>query len=145
MKNLQLRKATAENSEFTYQTEKSAFREYVEKVRGWDEDREQQFHLKCFASQDFQIIQVSGFDVGFLSLTRQPDFIKVHKLFILPAYQSGGIGGAAMMLIITDAAASKLPIRLQVLKINSRALAFYQRLGFIRTGESDDHILMERL
>ena len=50
-----------------------------------------------------------------------------------------------MMLIIKESTASKLPIRLQVLKINSRALAFYQRLGFKRTGESDDHILMERL
>ena len=145
MKNLQLRKATAENSEFTYQTEKSAFREYVEKVRGWDEDREQQFHLKCFASQDFQIIQVSGVDVGFLSLTRQPDFIKVHKLFISPKHQSKGFGEAVMKLLIEEASALKLPVRLQVLKVNSRAFAFYQRLGFKRTSENDTHVLMERL
>ena len=49
-----------------------------------------------------------------------------------------------MMLIIKDAVASKLPIRLQVLKVNNRAFAFYQRLGFKRTGENNNHVLMER-
>jgi hypothetical protein len=65
MKNLLLREAITDDTGFTFRTEKAAFREYVEKVRGWDEEREHQFHLKCFASQDFQIIQVSGIDVGF--------------------------------------------------------------------------------
>lgn len=36
-----------------------------------------------------------------------------------------------------------LPVRLQVLKINPRALSFYERSGFVRTGETDTHILME--
>ena len=43
-----------------------------------------------------------------------------------------------------EAAERKVPIRLQVLKVNSRAVAFYQRLGFNSTGESGTHILMER-
>jgi ribosomal protein S18 acetylase RimI-like enzyme len=50
-----------------------------------------------------------------------------------------------MMRIIEDAAASELPVRLQVLKVNSRAVAFYQRLGFRSIGESDTHVLMEKL
>ena len=78
-------------------------------------------------------------------MSRQPDCVKLHQMFILPEYQGRGIGAALMMLIIKDAAAPKLPIRLQVLKINRRALAFYQRLGFKPTGETDTHILMERL
>jgi len=33
---------------------------------------------------------------------------------------------------------------LRVLKVNSRAIAFYQRLGFKIIGETDTHIQMER-
>jgi RimJ/RimL family protein N-acetyltransferase len=36
-----------------------------------------------------------------------------------------------------------LPVRLRVLKVNPRALAFYRRLGFTCTGETETHDLME--
>ena len=119
MNNLGLRKATAENSEFAYQTKKAALREYVEKVWGWDEGEQPQLHDRRFASQDFQVIQVSGIDVGILAVVRQPDCVKVNQMFIVPEYQSRGIGAACIGRIIEDAAVSKLPVWLQVLKVNS--------------------------
>jgi ribosomal protein S18 acetylase RimI-like enzyme len=144
MDNVELRKATSSDSEFAYQTKKAAFREYVEKVWGWDEEQQRQLHERRFASQDFQVIQVSGIDVGILAVVQQPDCVKVNQLFILPEYQSRGIGTACMRRIMEDAAVSRLPVRLQVLKVNSPAVAFYQRLGFRSIGESDTHVLMER-
>jgi ribosomal protein S18 acetylase RimI-like enzyme len=36
-----------------------------------------------------------------------------------------------------------LPIRLGVMKVNPRAGAFYQRLGFASTSETATHYLME--
>ena len=143
--NLRLRKATVGDSEFAYQTKKVAFREYVEKVWGWDEDEQRQLHERRFASQDFQVIQVSDINVGILAIVRQPDCVKVNQMFIVPEHQSRGIGAACIMRIIEDAAVSKLPVRLQVLKVNKRAATFYQRMGFRSTGESNTHILMERL
>jgi ribosomal protein S18 acetylase RimI-like enzyme len=88
---------------------------------------------------------VSGDDIGIIAMSRQADCIKLHQMFILPEYQKRGIGEACMRRIIEDAASTKLPIRLQVLKVNSRAFTFYQRLGFGKIGETDNHILMERL
>jgi len=145
MDNLRLRKATADDSEFAYQTKKAAFRQYVEKVWGWDEEEQRQLHERRFASQDFQVIQVSGIDVGILAIVRETDGVKVNQMFILPEYQGRGIGAACMMRIIEDAAVSGLPVRLQVLKVNERALSFFQRLGFSSIGESDTHVFMERL
>lgn len=145
MDDLRLRKATADDSEFAYRTKKAAFREYVEKVWGWDEEEQRRLNETRFASQDFQVIQVSGIDVGILAIVRQPDCVKVNQLFILPEYQNRGIGAACMMRIIEGAAASALPVRLQVLRVNSRAVAFFQRLGFRSIGESGTHVLMERL
>ena len=144
MKNLRLRKATANDDEFAYQTKKAAFREYVEKTSVWNEDEQRQLHQRRFALHDFRVIQLSDVDVGIIAMNRQPDCIRLHQMFILTEYQDIGIGAAAMMLIIKDAVASKLPIRLQVLKVNNRAFAFYQRLGFKRTGENNNHVLMER-
>jgi predicted mannosyl-3-phosphoglycerate phosphatase (HAD superfamily) len=86
MDNVELRKATSSDSEFAYQTKKAAFREYVEKVWGWDEEQQRQLHERRFASQDFQVIQVSGIDVGILAVVQQPDCVKVNQLFILPEY-----------------------------------------------------------
>lgn len=144
MKNLKLRKATPDDSEFAYQTKKSAFRVYVEQVWGWDEDEQRQLHKRRFTSQDFYVIQVSGNDVGIMAIVRQPDCLKVNQMFILPEYQSKGIGAVCLNQIIKEATASRLPIRLQVLKVNNRAAVFYKRLGFRRTSETDTHILMER-
>ena len=128
MNDLKMRKATANDSEFAYQTKKAAFRVYVEQVWGWDEDEQRSLHEKRFASQDFYVINVCGSDVGILSVVRQPDYMKVNQIYIMPEYQSKGIGAACMIHFIEDAAALNLPVRFQVLKINSRAISFYQRL-----------------
>jgi len=144
MDNLRLRKATAADSEFAYRTKRAAFKKYVEKVWGWDEEEQRQLHERRFASQDFQVIQVSGINVGIFSIVRQPDGVKLNQMFILPEYQNKGIGAACMMRIIEDAAISGLPIRLKVLKVNKRAVEFYQRLGFKNIRESDTHVVMER-
>jgi ribosomal protein S18 acetylase RimI-like enzyme len=145
MNNVSLRKATAEDSEFAYQTRKTTFKQYLEQVWGWDEEEQRRLHVKRFASQDFQVIQVSGVDAGILATVRQADCVKVNHLFILPEYQSQGIGAACMLQIIKDAANTGLPVRLQVLKVNSRAIEFYKRLGFKSYGESETHVLMEKL
>ena len=144
IKNLKLRKATADDSEFAYRTKKAAFREYLEKASGWNEEEQRKLHQRRFAEHDFRIIQLSGVDVGILAMSRQPDRIKLYQMFILPEYQGKGIGGACMKLLIKDAAVAKLPIQLQVLKVNPKAFVFYQRLGFKKNGENVDHILMER-
>ena len=144
MDTLRLRKATADDREFAYRTKKAAFRKYVEQVWGWDEEEQRRLHERRFASQDFQVIQASGTEVGILAVVRKADCVKLNQLFILPEYQSKGIGTACVTRIIEDATALGLPVRLRVLKGNSRAVAFYRRLGFRGIGESDTHVLMER-
>ena len=66
----------------------------------------------------------------------------VNGLFLLPEYQGQGIGRRCMLLVMEEARQLGLPIRLHVMKVNPRALAFYQRLGFTRTGETAPHDLM---
>ena len=144
MLDVNLRQATDADSEFAYQTKKAAFRTYVEAAGGWDETEQRQLHRRRFAEQEFQVVQVSGEDVGVLVVARRLDCMKVNQLFILPDYQGRGIGEAVMKGVIADAKGHGLPIRLRVLDTNTRAAAFYRRLGFVETGETDTHITMER-
>lgn len=143
MSELTLRQANPDDSEFAYCAKRAAFREYVEKVWGWDEERQRQLHQQRFGAQDFRVINLDGTDVGIMAVVVASDCVQVNQLFILPERQCMGIGRRCMSLIIEEARQLGLPVRLRVLKVNSRALAFYQRLGFVCTGESDSHDLLE--
>lgn len=139
-----LRTVTAQDSEFAYRVKKAALSEYVRQVWGWDENEQQRLHERRFASQDFKVIVEAGADVGILALSHEPDCLKVNQLLLLPEFQGKGIGTACMRQVLDDAARRGLPVRLQVLKVNGRAIAFYRRLGFVDTGEDDTHIQMEK-
>ena len=145
MKELNIRKADALDSDFAFSVKEAAFREYVEQVWGWDDTHQRELHNTRFASQDSHIIRFQGNDVGFLSTSSTSDSLKVHQFFILPEYQGRGIGSACMTRIIEDACTEEKAVTLQVLKINTRGIAFYQRLGFEIADENSTHVQMVRL
>lgn len=140
-----IRKADAVDSDFVFAIKKAAFREYVAQVEGWDDRHQRGLHNKRFDSQDFRIIQFQGNDIGFFSTSCTSDSLKVHQLFIHPEYQGRGIGSACMTRILTDADATGKAVKLQVLKINTRGIAFYQRLGFSIVDENSTHVQMKKL
>ena len=144
MNSLTLRKASPGDSEFAYCTRRAAFKEYVEKIEAWDDDEQRQLHKRRFGEQDFRIINQDGMDVGIMAVVKAPDCVKVNQLFILPEHQGRGIGRESLLVVMQQASRLRLPVRLRVLKVNKRALAFFQRLGFYCIGETDTHILMER-
>jgi GNAT superfamily N-acetyltransferase len=143
MNNLTLRSATPDDSKFAYCVKKAALREYVEKVWGWSEEEQRQLHERRFAAQELRVIRLGGTDVGIMAVVVAPDCLKVNGLFLLPEHQGQGMGRRCMLLIMEEARQLGLPVCLQVLKVNPRALAFYQRLGFTRTGETATHYLMQ--
>ena len=145
MDGMAIRKAEATDVDFTFLVKEAAFREYVEKVWVWDGVDQRELHEVRFASQDVHIIQYRGIDVGYYSMSSTADWISVYQIFILPAYQRKGLGSACMRLIVSEARAQKKAVKLQVLKINTRAIAFYERLGFSIVGEADTHVQMEIL
>lgn len=140
MDGLAIRKAEATDVDFTFLVKEAAFREYVEKVWGWDGADQRELHELRFTPQDVRIIQFRGTDVGYFSASSTADAIRVHQIFILPECQRKGLGSACMRLIVLDAGVQKKAVRLQVLKINTRAIAFYERLGFKIVDEDDTHV-----
>ena len=144
MEELSIRTAREMDSEFVFTTKKEAFREYVEQVWGWDESLQRELHEARFASHEFRIIGFRGTNVGFFAMSNTSEKVTLHQLFILPEYQGRGIGSACMTRIVNDAYMEQKPVKLQVLNVNTRAITFYQRLGFKIVSDDCTHVQMER-
>lgn len=142
---LRFRRAAEADCEFCYRVREQSFRKHAEKVRDWDEEGERARHRTRFESQDFQVIQWEGLDVGILAAETKPDALKIFQLFILPEHQGKGIGSSCMEHLIKEAAMLHVPLRLQIIRGNDRALSFYRKHGFQHAEKTDTHIQLERL
>ena len=140
-----IRKAHLDDSEFVFAAKQKAFREYVEQVWDWYESHQRELHNTRFAKHDFRIVEFHGNDVGFFATSNTSGVLKLHQLFILPEHQSRGIGSACMKRIIYEASVEQKPVMLGALKINTHAIAFYQRLGFVIADPHSTHVQMEKL
>jgi len=97
---------------------------------------------QAFPKAEFQIVLLNGAPAGRLIVDRTPEELHLVDIALLPHYRNAGIGAALLQRIFGEAAATKKPIRLKVLKGN-RAERFYQRLSFKKTGETELHMDME--
>ena len=122
---------------------KAAFRAYAELVWGWDEDEQRQLHVRRFREQDYRIINLGGIDIGIISISMQPDCLFVNQIYVLPEHQRQGVGRKCMEYIMKRATRLGLKVRLQVLKVNPRALAFYKSLVFTIAEDTGTHLQME--
>ena len=141
---LVLRPAEAEDSEFAFGVRAAAFRPYLEQTHGWDEGEERRRQERRFREQEFEVIEWEGVAAGIVALAMSEDCLWLKQIGIAPSHQGRGIGGACLRRLLERAEKRGVPVRLQSLKVNPRALAFYERHGFRRTGETDTHYLLER-
>jgi GNAT superfamily N-acetyltransferase len=140
---LVLRPARPEDREFAFAVRRAAFKDYVDRASGWDEDEQRTLHERRFPEQDFRVVNLAGRDVGIVAMVVVADGVRVNQLFLLPEHQEHGIGRRCMLAIMEEARGRGVPVRLRVLKVNPRARVFYERLGFVRAGETGTHDLME--
>lgn len=87
----------------------------------------------------FLVVEKETEPIGFASWSATPDdgVYKLHKLYLLPGRQGKGLGRAVLRFIfdtIRPEGARKL--RLNVNRHN-KALQFYERMGFVVTGQED--------
>ena len=145
MDGLSIRTARKSDSDFVFAVKEAAFRRYVDQVWGWDHIRQREMHDARFASQDVRIIRFQANDIGYFSTSATAESVRIHQMFVLPEYQGKGFGTACMNRIVADARAQKKAVTLQVLRINTRGIAFYRRLGFSIFNEDSTHVQMKRL
>jgi len=84
------------------------------------------------------VIEYDDRRVGRLRVVRADGQIAIAGLQILPGFQRRGVGTAVINNLIEEAAATSMPVLLEVEKDNPEAESLYTRLGFERYGETGD-------
>jgi ribosomal protein S18 acetylase RimI-like enzyme len=95
-----------------------------------------------FPGAEFQVIICEGRPVGRLVVHRAATEWLLVDLALLTGYRDRGIGTSLIRELAAAATAAGQPLRLTVLQ-GQRAGRLYQRLGFIKIGQSGLHDLME--
>jgi GNAT superfamily N-acetyltransferase len=83
------------------------------------------------------VVEVDNERAGRLRVTRTAGCIELCGIQLRPGFQRHGIGTAIIEDLKTQAAAAGIPLGLGVEKDNPDALRLYERLGFVRVGETD--------
>ena len=137
-----LESARLDDSEFVFRVKKAALGEYVRRTWGWDETFQRELHAREFDPSAIKIISHLGTKVGWLEVERRSQEFYLAGIYLLPEHQGDGLGSALIMEIMREASEQRVPVALQVLKVNPRAQALYEKLGFTVTGETETSYTM---
>lgn len=133
-----LRKAEEKDFNIIYEIKLDAMKEYITQTWGWDNELQKKFHAEEMKREDNYIIEIDSKPIGIVGINEQ-DCVVIGPLYLFNKYQSKGIGTK----IITDIIGKNKTIKLGVLKVNNRARALYEKLGFETYGEENSHWKMQ--
>jgi ribosomal protein S18 acetylase RimI-like enzyme len=123
-----------------------AMRESITACRGaWDERRERDQFERQLSDGESWIVVLEERAVGFFTLATSAERIVLNTLCISPEHQGAGIGTKVLSHLLAQADARRVPLELSVLRVNARAQALYQRMGFALASESENHVHMRRM
>ena len=140
--NCHLFPATDYDFDFLYQLKKTAYMEYVEQVWGWDDTFQLKFHRENFAAGNTYIIYEGGKKIGSVDVKEGANNIFLSGLYILPEYQSKGIGTEIINELVRRAEEANKRLELEVLKVNVKAQKLYEKLGFTKTDRDETKYFM---
>jgi len=91
------------------------------------------------------IVTEDGESIGRLSIARNGNVLHLIEIALLPERQNRGIGSFLMKQLVKEAGDCQGPqIRLYVFR-SSRAVRFYQRMGFVPVSDDGVYLLMEKI
>ena len=134
-----LRPATHADRDFAFELNRVTMKEYVDATWGWDDAEQEALFDESFDPSDCEIVRVGSTDIGLLAVDERADEIYLAGIYLLPEWQSGGIGSSIVRSLLERGAASGNAVTLRVLHSNPRAEALYERLGFTRFRTIETH------
>lgn len=139
-----IRFAAPDDHDLIYALKAASVRPYVEKIWGWDEDfQRNDFDGDFAAIRQFHVIESEGKFIGFVQDSFEYPYFEVVEIHLLPEYRGNGIGTDILRSLQKVCIAQDRKIRIGCFKENHRAKALYLKLGFLQTGETDTHYILE--
>ena len=139
---MDVRLATLKDEPDLFELHRTAFREHIERIWGWDEDWQRANFVREWASSVTSVVRLNGRTVGYLQVRNESDRVYLQNIALHPDFQNKGMGTELLNEVKAAATARQLPVDLAVFRTNGSAQRFYERHGFRRTGESRTHIEM---
>ena len=127
-----LRAARGSDEPFLFELHRSAMRDYVDAVWGWDENWQRNHFAATYAPRRHALIvrlEPTPHDIGRISLTRHWRKLFLRDIELVAAERNRGIGTAVIGALLALAQAEGRSVELLVLKHNP-AQRLYTRLGF---------------
>ena len=122
-------------------------------LTNWDDTQRNAFLKMQFSAQQSHyrehypegvhlIILVNGIAVGRLYFANITAEVRILDITVLPEHRNARIGTPIIKELMAEAAAIEKPLRIYVESYN-RSLGLFERLGFVKSGESGYSYLME--
>jgi ribosomal protein S18 acetylase RimI-like enzyme len=152
LQSLSLRPALDDDEAFLFELFTSDRGDDLAKL-DWAPDRIADFLSQQYASQqrffraDYphanQLIVLQATErVGTIVVARDEREIRIVDIALLPPSRNAGIGAYVIRELLGEAQKSGRVFRVQVMRANP-AVALFERLGLVRTGETGSHYQME--
>ena len=127
---------TSDDIETLVQIRIEAMRESLERIGRFDPVRARERFVASFEPAQCRFILVDGAKAGFVLIRPEPGRLYLAHLYIVPDHQGKGVGAAALEAVLADADVEGVPVGLGALR-DSDSNRFYQRHGFVKTGEDE--------
>jgi GNAT superfamily N-acetyltransferase len=120
---------------------------------GWDQTQRNLFLQMQFKAQQWtyranfpdaepQLIKLGDRPIGSLFINRNAAEICLVAIALLPEYRNYGIGTYLIQQLMQEATQTQCSIKLQLIS-GSQVFRLYERLGFVKIGDSVTHWQME--
>ncbi|NOH33562.1 GNAT family N-acetyltransferase [Vibrio chagasii] len=144
----ELRLETVLSSEFDelFDCVKQGIFEHVDNVFGWDDEFQRYRLSNDYQPSWFHWVYKGSQKVGLTCFKPYDNAYHVHLLIIFPQHQSQNIGQQVMMLIQNKARIEqRKQVTLSSFRDNTRAIQFYEALGYQVVDDSDEDFVSYRL
>jgi len=140
-----LRDTTENDIDLIYDINKSSYKEAVMNKHGqWNEEEKRQYYKEKFYKHTYYIIEIGNKTAGLAGLSIKDDHIYLSDIKILPEWQGKGLGTQILKDVEKKFSKTKLPLRLDVLKTNQRAIALYEKLGFSKYDKNEYYFFYQK-
>jgi GNAT superfamily N-acetyltransferase len=118
-------------------------REHLERVFRYKPERARRIFREHFDEPGLRLILVDDERAGCVGFRISKSEIKIDSFYLDRRYQNRGLGATILKVLLAEADAQDLPVRLEVLR-GSPADRFYERHGFGKLDEDDVEAHYER-
>jgi GNAT superfamily N-acetyltransferase len=109
-------------------------REHLERVFRYDPERARRVFREHFQEPGLRLILIGDTTIGCIGFRIGAAEIKLDSFYLDRRHHNTGLGTAILKVLLAEADALGLPIRLEVLN-RSKADRFYLRHGFVKLSE----------